>query len=126
MVKIGEAVNLPTDTKYDMVFSDGVFACFPDEGYGMDVLKKMYDKARKVVVISEVFDKDMQSECERHRRQLFDNYDERYKGLDKVFYKKEMFIQFAKNYNCQIRFDSVDNEYYWNRKYLFNCYLYKE
>lgn len=125
LVQIGEAVNLPTDTKYDMVFSDSVFAYFPDEKYGMAVLKKMYDKARKVVVISEVFDKDRQLECEKHRREMIDNYDERYEGLDKVFYKRELFTQFADEYQCKIKFRNVENEYYWNSKYLFDCYLYK-
>ncbi len=125
LVQIGEAVNLPTDTKYDMVFSDGVFAYFPDEEYGMTVLKKMYDKARKVVVISEVFDKDRQLECEKHRREMIDNYDERYEGLDKVFYKRELFTQFADKHQCTIKFSKVENEYYWNSKYLFHCYLYK-
>ncbi len=94
-IETGEAINLSTDEKYDMVFSDGVFAYFPDEEYGKAVLYKMFQKARKLVVVSEIFDKDMQFECERHRRELFDNYDEAYKGLDKVFYKREMFIQFA-------------------------------
>lgn len=125
-IETGEAIQMLTDVKYDMVFSEGVFAYFPNEEYGEIVLQKMYQKARKLIMISEVFDKDMQSECERHRRELFDNYDEKYKGLDKVFYKREMFIQFAEKHNCRIKFDSIDNEYYWNSKYLFNCYLYKE
>ena len=125
-IETGEAINLSTDEKYDMVFSDGVFAYFPDEEYGKAVLYKMFQKARKLVVVSEIFDKDMQFECERHRRELFDNYDEAYKGLDKVFYKREMFIQFAEKHKCRIEFGSIENEYYWNSEYLYNCYLYKE
>ena len=56
---------------------------------------------------------------------MIDNYDERYEGLDKVFYKRELFTQFADEYQCKIKFRNVENEYYWNSKYLFDCYLYK-
>ena len=56
------------------------------------------------MVISEVFDKDRQLECEKHRREMIDNYDERYEGLDKVFYKRELFTQFADEYQCKIKF----------------------
>lgn len=124
-VEIGDAIALPTNKRFDMVFSESVFAYFPDEEYGMAVLKKMYDKAKKVIVVSELFDKDMQLECEKHRRGMIENYDERYKELDKVFYQKESFIHFAEKQHCQIKFENVDNEYYWNSRYLFNCYIYK-
>lgn len=124
-ITAGEALDLETDQKFDMVFSDGVFAYFPDETYGKQVLEKMFEKARKVIILSEVFDKTMQKECEEHRREMVDDYDERYEGLDKIFYSKDLFMQFAKDHGCKIEFDRTDNKNYWNSRYLFNCYLYK-
>lgn len=120
-----EAVRLNTDEKYDAVFSDSVFAYFPNEAYGLEVLKKMYKKASKVILIQEVFDKSMRQECEAYRRKIYANYEERYRGLDKIFYDKEMFNRFAQERHCRIEFNGVNNEYYWNSKYLFNCYIYK-
>ena len=124
-IRTDEAARLDVDVKYDVVFSDSVFAYFPDEAYGLKVLEKMYEKASKVVMVWEVFDKSMQTECEAYRREMYADYDERYRGLDKVFYDREMFSRFAEERHCRIEFSGVDNEYYWNSKYLFNCCIYK-
>lgn len=125
-IRTDEAVNMDTDEKYDIVFSDGVFAYFPDEAYGLAVLEKMYEKATKVVMVREVFDKALREACEAHRKKLFVGYEERYRGLDKVFYEREMFARFAKERNCRIEFGGVENEYYWNSRYLFNCCIFKK
>ena len=124
-IRTDEAVRLETDEKYDAVFSEGVFAYFPDEAYGFKVLEKMFEKATDVVILREVFDKSMKTECEAYRREMYADYDERYRGLDKVFYDREMFSRFAEERHCRIEFSGVDNEYYWNSKYLFNCCIYK-
>lgn len=124
-IRTDEAIMLNVEEKYDIVFSDSVFAYFPDEAYGLKVLEKMYEKASKVVMLQEVFDKSMQQECEAYRRKRFADYEERYRGLDKIFYDKEMFSRFAEARHCRIEFSGVDNEYYWNSKYLFNCCIYK-
>ncbi len=125
-IRTDEAVGMNTDEKYDAVFSDSVFAYFSNEAYGLEVLEKMYEKASGVVMIREVFDKSMQQECEAYRRKMYADYEERYRGLDKVFYDREMFDRFAKERHCKIEFSRVENEYYWNSKYLFNCCIYKK
>lgn len=124
-IRTDEAVRIDTEEKYDAVFSDSVFAYFPDEAYGLNVLEKMYEKAAKIVMIREVFDKSMQQECETYRKARYADYEERYRGLDKMFYDREMFHRFAKERFCRIEFSEVNNEYYWNSKYLFNCCIYK-
>ncbi len=124
-IRTDEAVKMDTDERYDVVFSDSVFAYFPDEAYGRSVLEKMYEKADRAVMVREVFDKSLQQECEAYRREMFVGYEDRYRGLDKVFYDREMFSRFAQERHCGIEFSGVDNEYYWNSRYLFNCYIYK-
>ena len=109
-VRTDEAAKIDINEKYDVVFSDSVFAYFPNEAYGLEVLKKMYEKASKAVMIREVFDKSMQQECETHRRKLYVDYDERYRGLDKIYYDREMFGRFARERNCRIEFSGVENE----------------
>ena len=124
-IEIGEAINMAVDEKFDVVFSDGVFPYFSDETYGEAVVEKMYEKAKKAIIILEIFDKEMKAECEEHRRSMIDNYDEKYAGLDKTFYSREMFRRFAQKHKCRIEFGDVKNEHYWNSRYLFNCFIYK-
>lgn len=124
-IRTDEAIRIDTGEKYDAVFSDSVFAYFPDEAYGLKVLEKMYEKATRIVMIREVFDKSVKQECEAYRKSMYADYEERYQGLDKVFYDREMFNRFAEERLCQIEFSEVNNEYYWNSKYLFNCCIYK-
>ncbi len=124
-IETGEAADMMTDEKFDVVFSDAVFPYFSDEAYGEAVMEKMYEKARKAIIILEVFDKATKEECEKHRRAMLEDYDKKYAGLDKMFYDRDMFIRFAKEHGCRIEFSDVKNEQYWNSKYLFNCFLYK-
>lgn len=125
-VTIGEAVTITADEKWDVVLSEGVFAYFPDEVYGQVVLEKMYEKANKAVIILEIFDKDLQSKCEQHRKESMPDYEEKYKDLDKIFYPRNMFERFAADRHSKIEFTKVNNDYYWNSKYFFNCIIYKE
>lgn len=125
-ISVGEAADLATEEKWDVLFCCSVFEYFPDAGYGLKVLEKMYEKATKAVIVLEVFDKALQEECEQHRRKTIDNYDEKYKGLGKTFYTRDMFMQFAQERHSRIEFTEVDNPYYWNSRYQYNCILYKD
>lgn len=51
-----------------MVLSDSVFAYFPSAQYGESVLEKMFEKANKVVAILEIFDENLQDECNAYRK----------------------------------------------------------
>lgn len=125
-VSVGEAADIETSENWDVLFCCSVFEYFPDERYGRKVLEKMYEKAGKAIIILEIFDKDLQEQCEQHRRKTIDNYDEKYKGLEKTFYTREMFMEFAKEKNSRIEFMEVDNPYYWNSRYQYSCILYKD
>ncbi len=124
-IAAGEAVDITTEKKYDIVISDSVFAYFQNEEYGRKVLGKMYDKALSQIALLEIFDKDMEEECIAYRKASVENYDEKYEGLDKVFYPKQMFMDFARAHDCRIEFEPVENEYYWNSRYMYNCYITK-
>ena len=59
-------------------------------------------------------------------RKCVENYDEVYAGLDKTFYTREMFLQFAEEHGGRCEIVQPDNELYWNNRFVFDCYLYKE
>lgn len=53
---------------YDVVLADSVFQYFQNTEYGMLVLEKMWKKARKMVVITEIHDEAMKEEHLNYRR----------------------------------------------------------
>lgn len=120
-----EALYVSALPKYDVVLADSVFQYFLDVDYGMQVLEKMWDKAEKMVVITEIHDEARKEEHLNYRRQCVENYDEKYKGLDKTFYSREMFLDFAKRMGGTCIIVEPKNELYWNNRFVFDCYLCK-
>ena len=119
-----EAIRLRESPKYDLVLSDSVFQYFYDEAYGMKVLEKMYQKAEQAVVITEIHDAARREEHLEYRRSLVEDYDEKYKGLDKTYYSKEAFAEFAEQHGCRYEFLKPKNDAYWNNEFVFDFYLY--
>lgn len=78
-----------------------------------------------MIAITELHDESMKEEYLNYRRQCVADYDEKYKGLDKTFYTKEMFEEFAKSVGATCKIVKPGNELYWNNKYVFDCYLIK-
>lgn len=124
-LSLGEALQIESEDKYDVVLSDSVFQYFQSPEYGMKVLEKMYDKAKKMIVVTEIHDMELFEEHMEYRRSCVENYDEKYKGLEKTFYKKQDFINFAKEKQCRYEIIKPDNKIYWNNEYVFDFYLYK-
>lgn len=120
-----EALYVSALPKYDVVLADSVFQYFLDVDYGLQVLEKMWDKAEKLVVITEIHDEARKEEHLSYRRQCVENYDEKYKGLDKTFYSREMFLDFAKKMGGTCTIVEPENELYWNNRFVFDCYLYR-
>lgn len=84
-----EAEKISTRPIYDVVIADSVFQYFQSPEYGMSVLKKMWDKAKKIIVITELHDQSMKEQYLNYRRQCVENYDERYRGWIKHFTQKK-------------------------------------
>lgn len=124
-IDVDEAIRIDTEKQYDVVISDSVFAYFQDIEYAEQVLEKMYLKARYEVILLEIFDKDLEDKCQAYRRSQMEDYDKKYEGLDKLFYPKQMFADFAEKHDCKIEFRSIKNDYYWNSKFMYNCFIMK-
>lgn len=120
-----EALNLPKCPKVDVVLADSVFQYFGDVNYGMKVLEGMWEKAEKMVVLTEMHDQDKMEAHMAYRRQCVENYDAKYEGLNKTFYKRELFQKFAEKVNAKCVIVEPTNDIYWNNRFVFDCYLYK-
>lgn len=124
-IECGEAIDLKIFPQYDAVLSNSVFSYFPSEEYALQVLEKMYLKARRSIGIIDVHDRDKEMEFIEYRKKMIENYEERYKGLHKLFYSREFFRNFAKNHNMKVVFKESNIPGYWNNEFIFNCYFTK-
>ena len=121
-----EARHLPQEEKYDAVFSGAVFHYFPDESYAQEVMERMVGKSRGSIAIIEVHDAEKKDEFFAFRRQIDPDYDAHYQGLDKLFYKKHFFEEFAKKHALQVLFKPVCVEGYWNAPFLYSVFFSRE
>lgn len=121
----GEAINLPTDIKYDAVFSAGVFLYFPDLSYVEKVLDRMVVKANRSIGILRMLNAETKDAYIKYRREHTKNYDELYKDLPKIFISKDFFREYATRNNLKIKFDQCHIEGFWNEPFNFDCFMYK-
>lgn len=120
----GEAITITTKRKYDAVFAMRVFSYFENYEYAKQVLSKMCVKANYVVGLVDIHDKSKENDFLEFRRKAIKDYDERYAGLNKLFYDKSFFENIAKEYNMDISFEEQKTEGYWKNKYGYNVFLY--
>ncbi|MBQ9334653.1 MAG: class I SAM-dependent methyltransferase [Lachnospiraceae bacterium] len=120
-----EARDLKTDIKYDCVFSRSIFQYFDDLAYGEEVITRMIEKADHSVGIFDVHDLAKKEAFLNYRRSVVENYDEKYKDTQHLFYPKSMFIDIAERYDCDVKFAHCALPNYWNAAYTYDVYFYK-
>ena len=121
-----EAADIPTDEKYDAVYSGGVFSYFPDHAYATRVLERMVEKSRHAVGITELHDRAKRQDYLAFRRTNIPNYDERYEGLGRLFFRREFFEDFAREHDLRIVFPALQMADYWNTPFIFTCFMYRK
>lgn len=121
-----EAINLSIDKKYDAVFSNSVFSYFPNEEYAIQVLEKMYQKAKYSIGVLDIHNIEKEAEFIEYRKKEIEDYEKKYEGLPKLFYSKKLFLEFAQAHNMEIKFAASDTKGYWNNNFVFHCYMYKQ
>lgn len=119
-----EAVFMTEEIKYDAVFAMRVFSYFENLEYAKIVLKKMCKKARYAVGLIDVHDKEKEDAFLEYRRLTIEDYDEKYDGLNKLFFERSFFYNIADELNMEIEFKKQQTDGYWNNDYGFNVYLY--
>lgn len=119
----GEAIECPTDVKYDAVFSNSVFSYFQDYAYAESVLEKMLDKSRRSIGLLDVHEDTKKEAFRAYRIKTVKDYEERYKDLPKLFYPRSFFEDFARQHNLEIFFRKSNIKGYWNNDFVFHCYM---
>ena len=117
------ANEISVDPKYDLVMAESVFQYFESQEYAETVLRKMIEKTKRITYLGEIHNKLYENDLMEFRRRTIDNYEERYKGLNKLFLDKGWIESIAKDYGKKVIFTEVDNPEYLNGKYEYNCYI---
>lgn len=118
------ADEIYVEPKYDIVMSESVFQYFESQDYAENVLRKMIEKSTKVTYLGEIHNKDFEQELLEYRRKTIENYEERYKGLNKLFLSKKWIEDIAREYEKKVLYTEVNNPEYLNSKYEYNCFIY--
>ncbi len=119
-----DADRMSITPKYDIVMSESVFQYFDNHEYAEKVLRNMIEKSTKLVYLGEIHDAKYEDELMEYRRKTISDYENRYRGLKKLFYSKEWIENIAEEYGKKVEYTGVLNPEYINGKYLFNCYIY--
>ena len=122
-----EAININTDQAYDFILSHSVFHYFKDLNYAKGVLAKMIQKSNKKIGIFDINDKAKENQYHQIRMGDMDRqeYKEKYKGLDHLFYEKNWFKEIAKEFNLKISIFDQTFENYTNSNLRFNVVMEK-
>jgi trans-aconitate methyltransferase len=123
----GEASRINTRKKYDVVLSNGVFLYFPDMAYARTVLEKMIKKSRKTIAILDIPDMAQQEITEKFRRASLPpgEYEERYRGLDHLYFPRSWFHEIADAGGLTIRISDQHIPHYANSRFRFNVVMKK-
>lgn len=125
--KHDEAAQLEFEPHVDFVLANGVFHYFCNEDYATQVLERMLIKANKGIAVLEIPDLASRDEAERIRRDLLtpSAYEEKYRGLEHLYYSRDWFRQLAerRGYCCELFDQCVPN--YAQSEFRFNCLITK-
>ena len=121
----GEADAFDTSLKYDAALSNSVFSYFPSEDFAARVLTRMLKKTTGAIGLIDLHDAAKEEDFLAYRRATIPDYDERYKGLGKFFYRRTFFEDFARAHNLRIEFPAIEMEGYWNTPFVFNVFMYR-
>lgn len=124
-ITCGEAVDAPVEPKYDCILANSVISYFPDTDYTLKVLEKMFKKTNYSIGLIDVHNIEKKDDFIAFRRKNIENYDEKYADLNKLFYSKDLFADFARKNGLKIEFSESAVENYWNNEFVFNCFMYK-
>jgi trans-aconitate methyltransferase len=123
---LNEASGIDINEKYDFVISNSVFFYFTTYEYAKKVVINMLQKSIKGIAILEVNDYNKKDESMKLRKGYLTDkeYEERYKGLEHLYYEKQWFIDIANVNNIRIEIEQQNISNYKNNAYRFNVFMF--
>jgi cyclopropane fatty-acyl-phospholipid synthase-like methyltransferase len=110
---------VPEPGFFDKAISIGVFMYFPDLDYALAVVKKMVDALKPggsglIMSIPDLAYKE-QREALRRGRMPLEEFEERYKGLEHLYFSKAWFLESLASLGCESEFVEIfSGDYAYN------------
>ena len=124
---ISDASQIKIAENYDIVTSHSVFQYFDDLVMAENVLANMCLMAKEKIAILDINDESHAAVYHTERIAKFkenglseNDYWDKYRDLDYLFYNKDFFYDFAIQNNLKIKIFPQTNVYYGNSKLRFN------
>ncbi len=126
-ITVNEAIDFPQDHQFDVVVSNGVFLYFPNYEYAATVVKNMVEIADKSIGIFDVPDLAKKEYALAKRKSLLteNEYQEKYQGLDHLYYAKDWFQEVLREETVKITIEDQNISNYGNNDYRFNVLIHK-
>lgn len=124
-LSVCEAHKIDTALKYDSVIAKGVTYYLESEEVVKKMIDLMLEKANYSVGILHILDEKKEQAYLEHRRKKVKDYDEKYKGLNKLALSKDFFKKYASERNISIEINDTYIKGYYNNEFFFDVYLYK-
>ena len=123
-----EADQIPVYPQFDVVVSNSVFFYFPDLDYARRVIERMIQKAKRVIAILELPNKDVMDASENMRKKLVGEnvYEIKYKNLKHLYYSKDWLKKIGDKFNLETEIFDQNIEGYNSNDYRFNCIYLKK
>jgi hypothetical protein len=115
------ANELKCSGRWDHVLAFGLFMYFPNYDYAKDVITRMMIKSCRTVSVFDIPDLAKKEECEQRRRELIGpSYDDKYKGLEHMYYPKSWWIDIAETLGLEYAVYDQNIPGYKNSAYRYN------
>jgi len=129
-LKYGEANKLPFSNDYfDKVISNSVFNYFPNYQYTkkalLEILRVLKSGGQCLILDINDFSKQKYAEDTRRCNLGEKRYNELYKNLQQLYFKKEWFKSFAESHNLRFKIFDQNIKNYKNSEWRFNFYFKK-
>jgi len=132
-IHVAEASYLPYGSnQFDAILVYSVFHYFPSNEYANRVLSELYRVCRKKgrIWIGDIPDRSQKRQALLHREKMMKQSTPKWLWpnvgpLEQRFYRKEFFVEFCENKECEYRIEKQSVEGYVQGKYRYNVYIEK-
>jgi trans-aconitate methyltransferase len=124
-IEVGDASQVRSEARFDIVVSNGVFSYFADHDYAAAVLRRMVRTAQKAVAILDVADEARREAAVQRRKEQLGSveYEKHYTGLEHLYYRREWFAEVLSDIDVTVEIADQSLRGYFHNLDRFNVFI---